>query len=193
MQHAAWKTSDKDWPQYGLGLQISKVGERELFGHSGGYPGHITRSFVDAERRLVVSVLTNAIDGAATQLAEGLFKLLELADSKPRSSAAAGLERFAGRYANVWGVYDIAVLGGRLYVLDPSAADPAADAALLEPVGDTLQDTGSSGYRAVGESYRFTFTQSGVVESVRDSSGLLAHPLDAFTLADRVQVSSVQA
>jgi hypothetical protein len=52
---------------------------------------------------------------------------------------------------------------------------------------------GGSGYQAVGESYRFTFTAAGEVESVRDSSGLVAHPIEAFTLPHRVQVSSVQA
>ncbi|MDX6261142.1 MAG: hypothetical protein QOH84_2830 [Kribbellaceae bacterium] len=197
MQHAAWKTSDKDWPQYGLGLQISKVGERQLFGHSGGYPGHITRSFVDAERRLVVSVLTNAIDGPATQLAEGLLKLVDLAESKPRPESAgpeAGPARFTGRFANLWGVFDIALLGGRLYVLDPASLDPTAEPTTLEPAGDdALRVVGGSGYQAVGESYRFTFTAAGEVESVRDSSGLVAHPIEAFTLPHRVQVSSVQA
>lgn len=192
MQHPVWKTSDKDWPQYGLGLQVSKVGEREIFGHSGGYPGHITRSFVDADRRLAVSVLTNAIDGPATQLAEGLLKLIDLAESEPRAEEA-GLSRFTGRFANLWGVFDIALLGGRLYVLDPAALDPTAEPTKLEPSGDSLRVVGGSGYHAVGEFYRFAFAPTGEIESVRDSSGLLAHPIDGFKLPDRVRVSSVQA
>ncbi|GAA0960000.1 serine hydrolase domain-containing protein [Kribbella koreensis] len=193
MQHPAWKTSDKDWPQYGLGLQIAKVGERQVFGHSGGYPGHITRSFVDAERRLVVSVLTNAIDGPATQLAEGLLKLVDLAESKPRPEET-GPARFTGRFANLWGVFDVALLGGRLYVLDPAALDPTADPTALEPAGDdALRAVGGSGYQAVGECYRYTFAATGEVESVRDSSGLIAHPIHGFTLPDRVRVSTVQA
>ncbi|GAB2637097.1 serine hydrolase domain-containing protein [Kribbella swartbergensis] len=185
MQHPLWQTGDKDWPKYGLGLQIAKVGERQLFGHGGGYPGHITRSLVDGSAGIAVSVLTNAIDGPAQQLAEGLFKLLDLAASEERGPTA-DLTRFTGRYANLWGVSDIVVLGGRLYALDPTSEDPAAEPISLEADGDSLRVTGGSGYGAYGESYRFTFGPAGEVQSVRSSSGLLAHPIDRFTLPPRV-------
>lgn len=191
MQHPLWKTAEGDWPQYGLGLMVSKVGERQLFGHSGGYPGHITLSLVDAERRLAVAVLTNAIDGPARQLTEAAFKLVDLAESKPRQDST-GLARFTGRYANLWGVMDIVLLGGRLYVIDPSSPDPAADPMTVEADGDDLRITGGSGYGAYGEAYRFTFGPDGEVESLRGSSGL-ARPIDGFALPDRVRLSSVQA
>jgi CubicO group peptidase (beta-lactamase class C family) len=191
MQHPWWTTTSTDWPKYGLGLMVSKVGDRELIGHSGGFPGHISLSLVDTGRRVAVSVLTNAIDGPARQLTETAFKLIDLACSKPRGDAA-GLERFTGRYASLWGVMDIVVLGGRLYATDPSRPDPAEDPTTLEPEGDALRITGGSGYGAIGETYRFTFGPDGSVESVRGSSGL-SRPLDAFTLPDVVRVSSVQA
>ena len=44
---------------YGLGLSISKINGRTYYGHGGGYPGHITISKLDLERRLSLSVLTN--------------------------------------------------------------------------------------------------------------------------------------
>ncbi|MFI5709988.1 serine hydrolase [Kribbella sp. NPDC051620] len=191
MQHPWWKTTSTDWPKYGLGLMVSKVGDRELIGHSGGFPGHISLSLVDTERGLAVSVLTNAIDGPARQLTETAFKLIELASSEPREDAA-GLERFTGRYANLWGVMDVVVLGGRLYAIDPSTPDPVVDPTTLEMEGDTLRITGGSGYGAIGETYRFTFTPDGSVESVRGSSGL-SRPLDVFSLPDRVRVSTVRA
>ncbi|GAA1566469.1 serine hydrolase domain-containing protein [Kribbella sancticallisti] len=189
MQHPLWKTGEEDDPRYGLGLQVSKVAKRDVFGHSGGYPGHITRSLVDGGRRMVVSVLTNAIDAPATQLAEAALKLVDLAESKPREDTA-GLARFTGRFANLWGVNDIVLLGGRLYAIDPSSPDPAADPITLEADGDVLRVTGGSGYGAYGESYRYTFGPSGEVESVRGSSGLLARPLEQFTLPDHVRVRS---
>ncbi|WP_433012150.1 serine hydrolase domain-containing protein [Kribbella sp. CA-294648] len=191
MQHAWWKTAEDDGSKYGLGLMVSKLGERELFGHSGGYPGHITMSLVDAKWRLAVTVLTNAIDGPARQLAEAAFKLADLAESKPRQEAT-GLGRFTGRYANLWGVMDVVLLGGRLYVLDPTAVDPAADPTIVEVDGDDLRITGGSGYGALGEAYRFAFGPDGEVESVRGSSGL-SHPIEGFTLPGRVRVSTVQA
>ena len=189
MQHPLWQTGEEEGPRYGLGLQVAKVAKRDVFGHSGGYPGHITRSLVDPGRRIAVAVLTNAIDGPAVQLAEGLLKLVDLAESKDRGSGA-DLARFTGRFANLWGVIDIAVLGGRLYALDPTEADPTADPQPLEPADDsTLLVTGGSGYGAFGESYRYRFAADGAVASVRGSSGLLLHPLDAFHLPDHVRTT----
>lgn len=189
MQHPVWRTSEKEDPRYGLGLQVAKVAKRDVFGHSGGYPGHITRTFVDGERRIVVSVLTNAIDGAATQLAEAALKLVDLAESKPRAEAD-GLARFTGRFANLWGVTDIVLLGGRLYAMDPSSPDPTDDPDPLVADGDTLKVTGGSGYGGYGEAYRYTFGESGEVVSVRGSSGLLAKPLDQFALPKHVRANS---
>jgi CubicO group peptidase (beta-lactamase class C family) len=185
MQHPLWTTSEDGKARYGLGLSVTKVGDRDVFGHGGGYPGHATRSLVDGERRLVVSALTNAIDGPSSQLAEAVLKLLDLAGSKDRG-APAGLERFTGRYANLWGVADIALLGGRLYVLDPAGGDPAAEPTPLEADGDELRVAGGSGYGSYGESYRFTFDSDGRVETVRGSSGLLSRPIDTFTLPAKV-------
>lgn len=188
MQHPLWQITDDDWPKYGLGLQIAKVGDRRLFGHGGGYPGHITRSMVDGSAGIAVSVLTNAIDGPAQQLAEGFFKLLDLAQSKDRPGDTAGLSRFTGRYANLWGVSDIVQLGGRLYVLDPGQADPADKPTALEADGDTLLVTEDSGTGAYGQRYQFTFSADGSPETIRGAHGLRIHPIDRFTLPERVTV-----
>jgi hypothetical protein len=139
MQHPVWQMGTKEWPKYGLGLQITKVGERRLLGHGGGYPGQISRTLIDPEAGIAVSVLTNAIDGPAAQLVEGFYKLHDLARSRERPERTAELSRFTGRYASLWGVSDIAELGGRLYAIGPTGADPAADPVRLEADGDTLK------------------------------------------------------
>ena len=189
MQHPLWQISDDDWPRYGLGLQIAKTGDRRLFGHGGGYPGHITRSLVDASAGIAVSVLTNAIDGPAQQLAEGFFRLLDLAGSKDRPGDAADLSRFTGRYANLWGVSDIVQLGGRLYALDPVQGNPADKPTVLEAEGDTLLVTEDSGTGAYGQRYEFTFDADGRPETIRGASGLRLEPLDRFTLPSRLTVT----
>ncbi|OMQ12864.1 serine hydrolase, partial [Modestobacter sp. VKM Ac-2676] len=67
---------------YGLGTDLATVGERRLVGHSGGYPGHVTRTWVDPEAQVVVSVLTNCLEGPADVLARGLFGLIDLAPGR---------------------------------------------------------------------------------------------------------------
>ena len=188
MQHPLWTTGSDEKARYGLGLSVTKVGERQVFGHGGGYPGHITRTLVDPEQRIVVSVLTNAIDGPAAQLAEGLFRLLDLADSKDRGDGA-DLQRFTGRFANLWGVTDFVLIGGRLHATDPCGANPADDPQPLEADGDALRVTGGNGYGSYGESYRFEFDENGTVRTVRGSSGLSLHPIDRFGLGERVTVA----
>jgi D-alanyl-D-alanine carboxypeptidase len=71
---------------YGLGVDLRTEGERELIGHGGGYPGHITRTWIDPAGQVVVSVLTNAIDGPADVLARGLLRLLDLALAARRTT-----------------------------------------------------------------------------------------------------------
>ena len=55
------------------------MGEQVFVGHSGGYPGHITKTLVDPRSGLTISVLTNAIDGPATPLARGIAQILAAA------------------------------------------------------------------------------------------------------------------
>lgn len=174
---------------YGLGLVIANVGDRSYFGHSGGYPGHITMSKVDKERRLSISVLTNSNDGPAADLTVGLLKLIDLAltrDAKTEPGKAKDLKKFEGRFATLWGVTDIAALGGRLYALSPSLGDPASMAIELELVDDsTLKRVGGSKYGSRGELITFHFDKKGNVEKVTGGHTML--PIEKFVLPDRVE------
>ena len=74
MQRTEWRVDGpgpEPLAEYTLGLMVSHVGKRRLLGHGGGWPGHITRTLLDTETGIAVSVLTNAIDGPAEVLAIG--------------------------------------------------------------------------------------------------------------------------
>jgi len=201
MQHQWWPVDGEADGGYGLGFSLVGCGDRRLVGHGGGYPGHITRTVFDPADRLAVAVLTNAIDAPAEELALGAVKLIDLAGGGAGESAGtAGTanatatagepdprqRRFTGRLANLWGVRDVALLGDRLFLLDPTAADPTASAAELAVTGGTtLRVTRGPGYGAVGESMEYAFTDSGVA-SVRGAGGLTWWPLDGFMLPARV-------
>lgn len=182
MRRQEWAVEDGG---YGLGLILSTVRGRKLFGHSGGYPGHITRSLFDTESGLVVSVLTNAVDGPAATLAEGLFTLLGLA-TDPTTEVPAipdGIDatRFTGRYASLWGLTDVVLFGDRLFALHPDQVDPAAGATpLAVEDATTVRITERSGYGSPGESMTFVFGDDGAVLSVRGSSGTTSVPLERW-------------
>ena len=170
--------------RYGIGLDLRTIGEREVVGHSGGYPGHITRTYIDPEARLVVSVLTNAIDGPADPIAVGLIKLIDLALNPPADAPeppadARPLAEYTGRFGALWGVSDIAELGGRLLMLRPNLPDPAAAYEELTVTGrDTLRIKSGPGFGNVGEQVVLERDADDAITAVRD--GMTAWPLDAF-------------
>jgi D-alanyl-D-alanine carboxypeptidase len=181
---------------YGLGLELRTAGERELIGHGGGYPGHITRTWIDPEAHVVVSVLTNAVDGPADVLARGLFGLLDLALAAPVTAGdrppAAGLRRYTGRFANLWGVTDVALLGGRLVLLNPSAPVPAEEFVELTVENeDTLRQETLAGFGSAGETVDYQWAADGSAARVR-VGGISSWPVEVFRAQRAGKVGSAR-
>ena len=139
---------------YGLGMAVESFDDHRTVGHGGGFPGHITRTLVDPGDGLVVSALTNAIDGPASQLAAGMLTLVDDARAHPATSTGFGPEVLAhtGRWRSLWSVVDIGVVGGRLLAIDPTGWEPVDDVDELELVGpDRFRVAAGGGYGSVGE------------------------------------------
>lgn len=188
MQQPLWD-SDESGGRYGLGIGIRKIGERTVVGHSGGFPGFTGMTLVDPKANIAVSVLTNAIDGQAGQLVQGAFHLLNLA-GKPAAQDAPSprqLKRFTGRYATLFSMVDVVLLGNRLYMVAPTAPDPAAAAIPLAYVdAHTLRvDGGTVG--TYGEPMVFSFRRDGSVDAMR--LGVKYLPIQDFHLPERVRLA----
>jgi CubicO group peptidase (beta-lactamase class C family) len=180
MQRTEWKVEGSAERSYGLGFSVAEVGGRRVLGHGGGFPGHITHTVFDPVDRLAISILTNCIDGPAQALTTGALRIVELA-AGGGAETGEDLQRWCGRFANLWGVMDIVVLGGVLYRLDPTLADPTADRCRLEPAGpETLRIVEAPGYASPGESYEYEREPDGSVRTVRGGSGTTAYPYDRF-------------
>jgi CubicO group peptidase (beta-lactamase class C family) len=165
--------------RYGLGVFLDTVADVEVFGHTGGYPGHITCTYADEKSGEVISLLTNAIDGPASQFAAGLLHLRTLA-AKAEHAEADSTRGFTGRFSNLWSVHDVVDLDGRLFLLDPTSPDPAEDAAPLEVVdAHTLKIVGGRGGNSFGELMRYERDASGAITRLRGESGMTLTP---FTL-----------
>lgn len=173
------KTEDSGTPGrgYGLGFIVQEVAGRQTFGHSGGYPGHITRTWAVPETGVVLSMLTNAVDGPATAWGEALFALAALAEVPVPASWAGvdphALRCFTGRFASLWDVVDIAELGGKLYWLAPGQAPKPETARPLEYVdGTTLKSADPNGFAGYGEEISFDLDEHGAA-AVRGPGGVL--------------------
>ncbi|MGY1753685.1 serine hydrolase domain-containing protein [Blastococcus sp. SYSU D01042] len=171
--------------RYGLGVDLTRVGDRELVGHSGGWPGHITLTLADPTAGLVVSVLTNAVDGPAQELAHGLVKLVDAALT-PRAEVPAPpadappLAHLTGRFAGLWGVLDVVELGGRLVLVRPTLPDPLHAMEELQVVdAATLRVAAQPGFGAAGELVPLERDAAGRVVGLR-LGGVTHRPLAEF-------------
>lgn len=141
MRQRQWSTTGRDGAVagYGLGLMLREVDGRTWHGHGGAWTGQATRTLVDAERDVVVSVLANAIDAPAEELAVGVARIVQAALEPAAEPDEAELElarSFEGSFASIWGRLDIVELGGRLLGIAPTAPDPLAAVDVLSPRGE---------------------------------------------------------
>jgi CubicO group peptidase (beta-lactamase class C family) len=194
-QRQEWEIEGTGGQHYGLGFGVDTVDDHRLVGHGGGFPGHITRSLLDLETGLAVSVFTNAIDGPASELALGVMKLLRLAvdaEAAP-GPGAAELERFSGSFATIWGRLDVARFGSALTALQLNQVDPTANRDILVREDEhTLRVSRSgSGFGSHGELMRYRFGGDDRPAAARLPGGLSAQPLPAFVagLAGRSRIS----
>jgi CubicO group peptidase (beta-lactamase class C family) len=162
---------------YGLGMVTESIDATTYVGHSGGYPGHITKTLLDPVTGLVISVLTNATDGPATPLARGIAQLLAEArdpHAERRTLSEATLSR-TGRYADDWGVLDLAALNGRLRTLTLGGWAPLEGAdELVEDGPDRLRISAGPGYGSVGEPV--TFPEAGATARQMRYGGMSMRP-----------------
>ncbi|MFD6138496.1 serine hydrolase domain-containing protein [Promicromonospora sp. NPDC060271] len=170
--------------RYGVGIELGKVGDRQLVGHSGGYPGHITRTWIDPVDGLVVSALTNAVDGIATQIANGVIQIINLALAAADEVAAAATagnpaDAPVGRFANLWGVFDVADLGGILHTINPRHPQPAEVAQRLAVSDGRLALESVAGFGAVGEPVQVERDGKGAVVAARFGA-MTAWPVEEY-------------
>ncbi len=207
MQRPVWTGQNPDLPQdgYGYGMGIQHYNGHRMVGHGGGYPGHITRTIWDPYEGLAISVLTNAVDGPAEELAAGILKILDKArEVTPRLPLTSGLTNsaaiappesqadeidltsFTGRFAALWGVIDVFILGGKLFACSPVPPSPLVTPSELAVVDEqTLRIMAGSPYGSVGEHFRYERAADGRIVSLF-TAGMKSWPIEDYRSRKRV-------
>ncbi|KPV43443.1 hypothetical protein AN477_12380 [Alicyclobacillus ferrooxydans] len=170
MQRAAWPSlvpGQKSNTSYGLGFFLTPYGDRETFGHSGGFPGCITKTMADGKEGLVVTVLTNAIDGPADPILSAIYKVINYFEEHASKAAEHDWSHLEGSYANLWGDMKILATGDTLRSVHTYGWDPMAMIEKLEWLeGETFKIVETSSGGSAAELVHF-HTKDGRVESVR--------------------------
>lgn len=192
---------------YGLGTMVSSIGGRDWIGHGGSWLGQSTRTIVEPSLGIVISVLTNAIDGPAEEFAFGIAKLL-LASQERRQAplSLTGAEaiptgsgtsaptrtarrvdptRFMGRFANEWSIIDVVALGDRLLAISPQSPDPIETATELTVIDEnTLRLPLEDSIGPSGELLHYEFDGKDRIKRIHGAWRLTPAPsLEPFPLA----------
>jgi len=175
MQRTQWRLKNSPENQeYGLGFGIDYAGGRRLFGHGGGFPGQITRTFCDPKTKIVVVVLTNCIDGEAYAIGKGIWGVINHFETSAEAADPASigqLRKFEGRFMNLWRDVNIVESGKHLIALDPNTWYPfGKDQPIekLECIDDcVLKIESTEGYRSEGELVKYNFDDDDTVKSIR--------------------------
>ena len=162
MQRVQFQEKDYSW---GLGWSVERVGKMNFIGHSGGYPGFLTCSFMEPESKTIIVVLTNSLDAVPSDFVKGIFQIIQYAFKNKADLSAtdeddpALCDDIAGYFDSRWGVSQFDRLHGKLVEISPELLTPA---------------TFASRYTYLGEN-RFKLTHGGqnggfgeVMEAVKD-------------------------
>jgi D-alanyl-D-alanine carboxypeptidase len=156
---------------YGLGCMsgsLDGTSDWQWWGHSGGFPGTITRTTHVSAQQLTVSVLTNAGDGMAHTWGDAVLHILRVA--KQRGAPSRRTAPWGGRWWSLWGAADaFPVDGDRVLIANPAlAANPFVDAQELRLTGanDAVIDV-AGGFFSPGETAQIKRDAKGRTQALR--------------------------
>ncbi len=177
MQKAAWRAENtSDWEEYGLGFEIEHINDHLLLGHGGGFPGNITKSYFDSEKKLVVIVLTNANGSLPTYMDKGIIKVL---DFFQKNRPAPGLEKYEGRYMNLWWNADVVAGKNKLIVGTADGWEPFERPEEIKHIkDDTFRISKADSFSSTEEEVRFQVTKNGKVSAMFYAGGTMLPEAD---------------
>ena len=149
---------------YGLGVISGRTDGLDWFGHSGGFPGTLTRTCVVPEHRLAVSVFTNAIDGPSDAWMEGVLHIL--ARFAREGAPDPALLDWRGRWWSLWRAVDLVPAGRKVLVAMPALGKPLDHAAEMAVEGDAGVIEEAGGFASYGEKARLQRGAEGWVEKL---------------------------
>jgi CubicO group peptidase (beta-lactamase class C family) len=166
MVRAQWRNPHSSVERYyGLGIMSGKQGEWEWFGHGGAFQGFTSRTVGLPEPGLAVSIVTNAVDGAADRWVEGVVHIV--ATFAKQGAPTNQVRGWTGRWWSLWGAVDLVPMRGKVMVAVPSLPNPFTDAS---EISISNEDCGrfslANGLARHGEEVRRIRGSNGEVDEV---------------------------
>ena len=119
---------------YGLGTISGTASERDYFGHTGGFYGYSSCTWVVPNLGITASIILNSVDGPASAWMEGVLHIL---DRFAKAGAPQDAVRaWHGRWWNPWGTVDLVPMGDRVLIASPETGAPFEDASEITVTSD---------------------------------------------------------
>lgn len=135
---------------YGLGVIGGTLDGHRWFGHSGAFPGFISRTSTVPDWGVTVSIVTNAIDGLANPWVDGVLGILHRFSTQ--GCADPTVAGWTGRWWTLWGAFDLVPMGRTVLIGVPTQMQPFADAGEITVESPTAgRITRSNGFGSHGE------------------------------------------
>lgn len=162
MMESSWTSGNA------IGFSVRRDHDRLYIGHGGSYPGYQTQTLIQLDDKVGVIVLTNADDGAPSDIAQQLMQTVGEAVAKAAKTEEKGVPwdptwaRFAGLYRSSFGDTAVVEMNKRLVMFNPLSATIMTGS--LIPLGNgQFRLEAPTGGIAVGEVVRFTEENGKVV------------------------------
>lgn len=171
MSRPQWKDPWSPLMQsYGLGTISGTFDGWDWFGHSGGFPGYITRTAVAPAHDLAISCLTNAVDGMSHTWLDGALGILKRFQED--GAPAPALKDWTGRWWSLWGATDLVPVGDKVLLASPGMPNPFLKAPELT-VGDPdeARVSQAGAFASFGEPARLVRGDDGAVSEVLIAGG----------------------
>lgn len=167
MQRTHWGAENvREKTEYGLGLEIEYADDIKLFGHGGGFPGHITNSYFWPEEKVIVVVLTNGMRSGVGGISKGIIKTIKYVKSK--DAPPKELARFRGSFMSLWSTIDFIPIGKKLLAISPDTWEPFEYPDELKKIDtNTFKIIKADSFGNEGEFVHFNVNKSGKIESVK--------------------------
>ncbi|GAA2015492.1 serine hydrolase domain-containing protein [Catenulispora yoronensis] len=166
-----------DGQDYASGFDLVQIGDRDIAGHRGAFPGYLSCTRFDANAKIAVSVAVNAQDGRPRALSEAALAILDFfitpkLDESLRSAPGLVTTDHANRFFSPWGATDLVPVDDWLLMVDPAALDPFNAPAVVR-LSDADHGTiaRAAGYGSAGEEVSFVRDEAGRIETA-DIAGL---------------------
>lgn len=131
MQRHHW-SAGKDY-SYGLGTEQHTSDNQTFWGHGGAMQGMFSRTVVNNNQDMVVTIMANAHNHWNFGLSKGIYHILNF--YKKTYKMPSPYESYRGVFRNIWGETEFVPMGNKIYSVSLTATKLFEDCIVLKPEG----------------------------------------------------------